>query len=125
MHVGDAVMYSHVDHTMKTSDDERMNEMYENVWLHLGGKPKSVQALFMQLLPAMKRLENGARTKRDLMHVKNDDVHEDKIEDESEDSMSAMREHTMNMTDVQVQVCARTLMDARELKEGDGGEGIT
>ena len=50
---------------------------------------------------------------------------EEMIEDENEDSMSAMREHTMNLTDDQVQVCARTLMDARERKEGEGGEGIT
>jgi hypothetical protein len=72
----------------------------------------------------MKRLENDARTKRDLMHV-NNDVNDEMIEDENEDSMSAMREHTMNLTDDQVQVCARTLMAARERKEGEGGEGIT
>jgi hypothetical protein len=107
MHVDGDVLYTHIEHAMITSDDARM---YENASLHL--------------LPAMKRLENDARTKRDLTHV-NNDVNEEMIEDENENSMRAMREHTMNVTDDQVQVCARTLMDAHERKEGEGGEGIT
>jgi hypothetical protein len=65
MNVDDDVLYTHVERALTTSDDEEIKKIYEHVLL-LSGKPETTQALFAILLPAMKRLENDARTKHDL-----------------------------------------------------------
>jgi len=65
MNVDDDVLYTHVERALTTSDDEEIGKIYEHVLL-LSGKPETTQALFAILLPAMKRLENDARTKHDL-----------------------------------------------------------
>ena len=65
MNVDDDMMYTHVERALKTSDDEAMMTIYESVLL-ISGKPETAEALFTIMLPAMERLENDARTKRDL-----------------------------------------------------------
>ena len=65
MNLDDDVLYTHVERALTTSDDEEIGKIYEHVLL-ISGKPETTQALFAILLPAMKRLENDARTKHDL-----------------------------------------------------------
>jgi len=64
MNVDDDVLYTHVERALASSDDDRLQKIYESVLL-ITGKPETTQALFEILLPAMKRLENSARTKHD------------------------------------------------------------
>ena len=65
MNVDDDMMYAHVERALNTSGDEAMMEMYKSVLL-VSGKPETAEALFTHMLPAMERLDNDARTKRDL-----------------------------------------------------------
>jgi len=78
MNVDDDMMYTHVERALKMSDDEQLVKIYESVLL-LSGKPETAEALFEKLLPAMKRHENDARTKHDLIDARtNRDLNDEK-----------------------------------------------
>ncbi|MFZ9065514.1 MAG: C2HC-type zinc finger protein, partial [bacterium] len=70
MNMDEDFLYNYVEKAMKGSDDVGMVETYKQVLLTHGGRPATLDTLFSILLPAMKRLENDARTNRDLIDEK-------------------------------------------------------
>jgi hypothetical protein len=63
------VLYSYVESAIEGSDDVMMTELYGRILLGRD-KPDTVEDLFRLLGPAMKRHENDARTRRDLVQDK-------------------------------------------------------
>lgn len=69
--IDDDDLYGNVENAIEGSDDEEMIELYERILLGQA-KPDTADALLELLGPAMKRLENDARTNHDLTQTKTD-----------------------------------------------------